>query len=314
MKTLLSLPLAALLLAISGLLTAADFNYGLVAKKIAADTYVFVGRNEYFSSSNGGNIVNTGFIVGEQGVVIIDSGPSLRYGQQMRQAIARITSQPIVRVFITHPHPDHFLGNQAYAAERIYALPSTIEAIAGNGNALAENMYRLNGDWMLGSEAVSPRQPVAAGEFALGGHTLRLLPLTGHTAGDLAIFDSATGVLFAGDLVFHDRAPTTPNADIGRWLASLATLEGLAPRVLVPGHGAVAEDSGPIRQTRAYLQWLQQAMRQAAADGLDMTEVLRQPLPPQFAGMAVVADEYQRSVAHLYPAAEQAVLTGHTAH
>ncbi len=304
--------LASALLLVATLLTAADFNYALQPVKVAADTYVFVGRNEYFSPRNGGNIVNTGFIVTSKGVVVIDSGPSLRYGQEMRQAIARITRQPIVRVFISHAHPDHFLGNQAFAADKLYALPSTTHSIGSDGNALAENMYRLNGDWMHGTEAVVPSHGVTAGDQDFGNHQLRLLPLHGHTAGDLAIYDRSTGVLFAGDLVFHDRAPTTPNADIGDWLTSLAALEALKPRVVVPGHGPVSRDAerSPIAQTRAYLQWLRQAMQEAAANGLDMTEVLRQPLPPAFAHLAVGHDEYQRSVTHLYPAAEQAMLAG----
>ncbi|HAW39797.1 MAG TPA: MBL fold metallo-hydrolase, partial [Pseudomonas sp.] len=46
----------------------------------------------------GGNIVNTGFIVTDSGVVVIDSGPSRRYGEAMREAIARVTDRPIIKV------------------------------------------------------------------------------------------------------------------------------------------------------------------------------------------------------------------------
>ncbi len=52
--------------------------------------------------------------------------------------------------------------------------------------------------------------------------------------------------------VFNGRAATTPHADIARWLAALDTLEGLPARRWVPGHGEVATDTAPLRQTRDY--------------------------------------------------------------
>ena len=79
---------------------------------------------------------------------------------------------------------------------------------------------------------------------------------------------------------------------------------------LLPGHGEPATGAAPIRETRAWLVWLADAMRQAARDGLDMNEVLARPLPPEFARLPLAASEYRRSVGHLFPAAEQDVLEG----
>jgi uncharacterized sulfatase len=290
------------------LLVASGFDYQLQPQKIAADTWVFLGKNEDFSLGNGGNIVNTGFIVTSAGVVVIDSGPSRRYGEQMRQAIAKISNKSIIRVFITHQHPDHFLGNQAYPAAALRALPATIAAIAKDGNVLAENMYRLNGDWMAGTEAQAPTMRTEGGKERIGNHQLRLIALSGHTDGDLALYDEGTGVLFTGDLTFNGRAPTTPNAHIAPWLASLDQLATLQAKVVVPGHGPLTHDLSPIHATRDYLHWLTKRMDEAAAAGLDMTEVLARPLPPEIARLAVSANEYRRSVGHLYPAAEQAAL------
>ena len=75
---------------------------------------------------------------------------------------------------------------------------------------MAENMYRLVGDWMRGTEVLLPTEEVTAGRLTIGDHPLRLLALRGHTGADLAIFDERSGVLFAGDLVFYQRALTTP--------------------------------------------------------------------------------------------------------
>lgn len=303
------------LLCWTALLAAADFDYGLKPRQIAPGTYVLEGRNEDFSFANGGNIVNTAFIVTEAGIVVIDSGPSLRYGEQLRQAIAAVSDKPVLRVFITHAHPDHFLGNQAFPAATLYATAAAKEQMQREGNAFAENMYRLNGDWMKGTESQPPTQTVGAGRISLGGHELELLPLHGHTASDLAVYDRTTGVLFAGDLVFNHRAPTTPHARIADWLASLDTLEGLTRQPgftrLIPGHGAVTADAAPIAETRAYLQWLTTTIRQGAEQGEDMNEVMAHAKPAAFRDMAVVNAEFRRSVGHLFPAAEQAVLKQH---
>lgn len=302
------------LLLASALSAAASFDYGLEARRVAPDVYVFVGQREDFNTRNGGNIVNTGFVVGKEGIVVIDSGPSLRYGEQMRAAIARISNLPIVLVINTHHHPDHFLGNQAYADRHIGALAATREAIAAEGKGFAENLYRMSGDWLRGTDALSPEDTLQAGPLNVAGRKLRLLALSGHTAADLAVLDEASGVLFAGDLVFHDRAPTTPHADPRQWLASLDQLEAMYRAgeysVLVPGHGEVTRDPGPIRQTRAWLLWLLDRLQRAAQAGMEANEVLAMPLPAEFAGMPMAREEFRRSVGHLYPALEQAVLTG----
>ena len=304
--------LGALLVLIAGQLGAADFDYRLSAVQVAKDVYTFIGKTEDFSTDNGGNIVNTAFIVAAQGVIVIDSGPSLRYGQQMRRAIAAVTAKPVALLINTHHHPDHFLGNQAFADVPIAALAETRNGIAADGNAFAENLYRLSGDWMKGTEVQLPGQTLSTGRIEVAGRSLRLVGLDGHTGADLVIVDETSGVVFAGDLVFNGRAPTTPHADVAHWLKALDQLDALTReagfKALLPGHGAPTADAAPIGQTRAWLTWLSAAMRDAAKAGLDMNDVLARPLPPEFASLPVAASEYRRSVGHLFPAAEQEAL------
>ena len=226
-------------------LAAAELDYQLQPRKIAADTYVLEGSTEHFSRTNGGNIVNSAFIVTETGVVVIDSGPSWHYGRQLRSAIADITDKSIQRVYVTHLHPDHFLGNQAFQDVEIAALSGTIRGIEIQGQDFAANMYRLVGDWMRGTEPVPPTVVLQPGIEEFGGHRLELLALGGHAGDDLAIYDHTTRVLFAADLVFNQRTPTTPHAEINVWLADLERLKVLDFSVLVPGHGPVATDAQP---------------------------------------------------------------------
>lgn len=316
MKRLLLTGLALVLMA-GGALAAsveAAFDYALKPQRLADGVYAFIGHTEDFDTVNGGNIANAAFIVAPEGVIVVDSGSSLRYGRQMRAAIAAVTDKPVALVINTHHHPDHFLGNQAFADVPIGALAETRQAIAAEGDAFAENLFRMSGDWMKGTELQAPTRSLAAGPLDVAGRRLRLVALDGHTGADLVVVDEASGVVIAGDLVFHDRAPTTPHADVGHWLAALDRLEALTREkgftLLLPGHGQPAADAAPIRQTRAWLVWLAGAMRQAARDGLDMNEVLARPLPPEFARLPLAASEYRRSVGHLFPAAEQDVLEG----
>lgn len=295
-----------LLLLCLGLPARADLDYRLTPRQIAADTWLLEGSTDNFAKANGGNIVNSGFIVTDSGVLVIDSGPSKRYGEALRRAIAAVTDKPVIELWLTHHHPDHVLGNQAFADVPIGALAGTTDLLRRQGEALAENMYRLVGDWMRGTEVVLPTQVLEPGVRDIGGHRLRLLGLGGHTGADLAILDETTGVLFAGDLVFYERALTTPNSPgLGVWLKDLDTLQALPWKLIVPGHGPLAADARPFAQMRDYLGWLDGLMRDGAAQGDDMAEMIRRPIPERFAGISLTRYELIRSVSHLYPRYER---------
>lgn len=287
----------------------AELRYTLQPRQIADDVWLLEGSTDNFDKANGGNIVNTGFIVTEAGVVVIDSGPSRRYGEAMRAAIASVTDRPVIKLLLTHHHPDHVLGNQAFANVPIAALAGTTELLREQGNAMAENMYRLVGDWMRGTEVVLPSETLAPGTLEIGGRSLRLLSLRGHTGADLAILDERSGVLFAGDILFYQRALTTPNSPgLDVWLEDLDTLEALPWKRLVAGHGPVADDAAPFVQMRDYLGWLDGLLREAASGGADMNEVIQSPIPERFAGISLTRYELIRSVSHLYPRYEAMAL------
>lgn len=287
----------------------AELRYTLQPRQIADDVWLLEGSTDNFDKANGGNIVNTGFIVTDAGVVVIDSGPSRRYGEAMRAAIASVTDRPVIKLLLTHHHPDHVLGNQAFTDVPIAALAGTTELLREQGNAMAENMYRLVGDWMRGTEVALPTETLAPGMLDIGGRSLRLLALRGHTGADLAILDERSGVLFAGDILFYQRALTTPNSPgLDVWLEDLDTLEALPWKRLVAGHGPVADDAAPFLQMRDYLGWLDGLLREAANGGADMNEVIQSPIPERFAGISLTRYELIRSVSHLYPRYEAMAL------
>jgi quinoprotein relay system zinc metallohydrolase 1 len=296
-----------LLAALASAYVQADFDYALQPRQIADGVWLLEGSTDNFSQANGGNIVNTGFIVSDEGVLVIDTGPSKRYGEAMRQAIARVTDKPVLKVILTHHHPDHVLGNQAFSDVPIAALPATTALLAEQGEAMAENMYRLVGDWMRGTEVVLPTEALNPGMQEVAGRKLQLLALRGHTGADLAILDAKTGVLFAGDLLFYQRALTTPGTPgLEAWLADLDPLQQLPWKQIVPGHGPLASDASPFTQMRDYLGWLDGLMRKGAEQGAEMNELIRTPIPERFARVSLSRFELIRSVSHLYPRYERA--------
>nr|WP_100549949.1 MULTISPECIES: quinoprotein relay system zinc metallohydrolase 1 [unclassified Pseudomonas] len=281
-------------------------DYQLQPRQIAEGVWLLEGSTENFAAENGGNIVNVGFIETADGVVVIDTGPSRRYGEALRQSIEKATGKPVVRVLLTHHHPDHVLGNQAFAGVSIAALPETTRLLVEQGDAMAENMYRLVGDWMRGTEVVLPSEEVQEGTLEIGGRRLQLLALRGHTGADLAILDERTGVLFAGDILFYQRALTTPNSPgLDVWLADLDRLEAMPWKQIVPGHGPVTSDAAPFVQMRDYLGWLDGLLRQGAEQGAEMNELIRAPIPARFAQVNLSRYELIRSVSHLYPRYER---------
>lgn len=279
---------------------AADFDYQLKPLKVADTTYVFVGTTEDFSFENGGNIVNTGFIVTPEGVVVIDTGPSLRYGEQMKAAIKLVTDQPIKMVLLTHHHPDHFLGNQAFKGVSIKALGATATNIKNEGAGFTDNLYLMVGDWMRGTDVLEPTNVIKPGVLAVGGHKLEVLSFSGHTSGDMAILDHKTGVLFSGDLIFHRRTLTTPHADINKWLSTIESLNKLSFNVLVPGHGPISHDKKPLAEMTDYLIWLDRTFKEAVGNGLSMTDAMKVKLPKRFSSNSLLKQEFSRSVIHLY--------------
>ncbi len=292
---------------------ASSLDYKLEAKQIAKDTYVFEGANDDFSKLNGCNIINTGFIVTSEGVVVVNTGVSKLYGEQQRQAIAKVTNKKIKLVLNLNLHPDYFLGNQAYADVPIAALPASIQGMKEEGASYTDNLYRICGDWMTATESKPATQVIEPGSVKISdsNHQLELIQLNGHTAADLVLWDKTTGVVFAGGIVFADRVPTTPHANITEWLKSLETVSkwntSKQIKVLVPSHGPYSKGLDGIDQTKEYLTWLDQSFKNAALQGMDISEVLRLPVPYKFRGFAALKPEYLRNVTHLYPTYEKQI-------
>ena len=276
-------------------------RYTLEPVPIAPGVWTIYGVNEPITSRNGGAIANITVLDTADGTVLVDAGPSHRYGEALKAAAEMLTGKPVVRVYLTHYHTDHVLGATAFDSGVVAAGKDLTEDLKRFGNELTTGMYHVAGDWMRGTGIPEPGRIVADGVESVGARRFRTIRLSGHTREDLCLFEESSGLLFPGDLVFLDRAATTPDAKLPTWRASLAKLSEIDHRLLVPGHGPVEAGRRGIDQTRRWLDTVEGRIGDGFEQGLDITEMMAMPLPDWTDGIAVARYEYARSVMHLMP-------------
>lgn len=283
---------------------AAPLTYELRPEKLEQGIWMVPGAQQAITQENGGAIANITILDSSAGAIVVDTGPSLRYGEALLKLAQELTGKSVARVYLTHFHPDHCFGNQAFDPALIATTQGVVDGMKALGEGFSDSMYQTVGDWMRGTEVVLPKVILSVPVEDFGDRRIRALPMRGHTASDLVLFDEVSGVLISGDLVFLDRAPTTPHADFERWRISLANLGGIPHNRLIPGHGPAEPGDRGIRQTREWLEGIEAMIRDAFDRGLDMNEAMALPLPKWAENIAVSRYEYERSVMHLYPKLE----------
>ncbi|MBI5793049.1 MAG: MBL fold metallo-hydrolase [Rhodocyclales bacterium] len=285
----------------------------LPVQRVADDVYVIPGVLADASSANRGRVVNTGFIVGRDGVIVVDSGANHGHGEAILATVASVTGKPVALLINSHPHPQNVLGNSAFAARGIPILATAATAAAMRARCpdCLRSLERSVGAEVMAATRIQLPDRVAASEVReVAGRRLTLLHAGhGHTEGDLVLFDAASGVLFAGDLVYRGQVPHLSESDTAGWLASLQPLRELPVRTLVPGRGPVgtAADLAPIGR---YLLQLRQRVAAAYRDGRSADEAIALADLPEFSSWQGYAERHGRNVQHVYFEIERDDLNG----
>jgi glyoxylase-like metal-dependent hydrolase (beta-lactamase superfamily II) len=238
-------------------LQASDFIMGpavpdVPPKRLSPHVWMIESPDGFPTPENRGLMANIVFAIGTRGVVVMDSGCSLQIGQMALRMIRRLTDQPVVAVFNSHYHGDHWLGNHAFAqaygaALPIYALPHTIEMIKGHEGSLWKSlMERWTNQSTAGTEIVPPNRSVAHGQrLSLAGLTFVMHHHgTAHTPSDLCIQVLEDQLTYVGDIAMGNRIA---NIDDGSYPGTMAYYDKLtqaagARQLWVPGHGAASGD------------------------------------------------------------------------
>lgn len=271
---------------------------------IAPGVYAFIGTGDAVAPANHGIVANNGFIVGTDGVTVIDTGPSYRYGRAMIEAIGKVTPLPVKLVIITHQAPEFVFGAAAFRDRDVPILAHVRAAqlIRERCSICLANLRKTLGeDEMAGSRVTVPDRTIdGTTEIESGGRKLQLLHFgPASTPGDLAVLDTKTGVLFAGSLVSNGRIPELRNEQIPGWLGALENLHGLEPRTVVPAFGPPLHGDD-IMQTGVYLRELDASVKRAYKSGVGLTEAMHSVQVPAFSGYKLYGTAQPQNVQRIY--------------
>ena len=251
----------------------------LAVQQVADGDYVHFGQVALTTPDNAGDIANLGIIVGRDAVAVVDTGGSVIVGRRLLLAVHGITDKPVRYVINTHEHPDHVFGNAAFASGVTFVGHRNLPAELAKRGAYYLRSYRDQ----LGEAAIAARQDHSADPA--GGHrdhagsgrpALRLTAWSpaAHTDCDLTVLDEATGVLFAGDLVFLQHVPVVDGSLTG-WLSVMPRLAQVPAKIVVPGHGGlVAPWPQALEDERRYLTVLAQDTRRLIAAGTPLARAV----------------------------------------
>jgi len=248
--------------------------------EVAPGVFVHQGRYEVQSPENRGDMSNASFVVGSEGVAVIDTSGSEVMGEELREAIRAVTNKPIKYVINTHMHPDHVFGNAAFKQDNPtyvghYKLARALGTRAESYSTASKEM--MGKKVFEGSEIILPtlgiKEPTT---LDLGDRTLLLEPQpTAHTDNDLIITDSKTNTLFLGDLLFSVHIPTL-DGSIKGWLALIDQLGQRKAARVVPGHGPkTMQLPEALDPEQRYLATVAADVRRLIAEGKTLSEATK---------------------------------------
>jgi cyclase len=245
-------------------------------------------------------INNTGFLAGPQGVISIDSCSTERRTRAYQDAIAAVTPAPVRAVVNTHHHGDHTFGNCLFPAAAIIGHErARTEAIAfGPPRDLP---FWDGPDW--GDLSLDPPFVTFTDEIAVHAGDLRAevryVGTPAHTTNDSIVWIPERSVLFCGDLIFNGGTPFLLMGSVEGALEVIEqVLRPLGAESIVPGHGPVFADAGPLDATADYLRFVLDLARDCTAAGLTPLAAARDADLGRYAGWA----DRERIVGNLHRA------------
>jgi glyoxylase-like metal-dependent hydrolase (beta-lactamase superfamily II) len=265
---------------------------------------------------------NTGIVVGDDAVMVIDTQATPVMAQDVIRRIRQVTDKPIRYVVLSHYHAVRVLGASGYAPEHVIASRDTYDLIVERGEQdMRSEIERFPRLFRAVESVPGLTWPTIVFDrrltLMLGKLRVEIMQLgRGHTKGDTVVWLPDDRVLFSGDLVEFDATPYTGDAYLADWPATLDAIAALKPEKLVPGRGAALKDPAQVKAgldgTRAFVTEMYAAVREGARAGKDLRTVYRETyerLKPRFGHWVIfdhclpfdVTRAYDEATAHPDP-------------
>lgn len=253
--------------------------------------------------------VNSGVIVTERGVVVVDTQISPALARRLLAEIRRVTDRPLAYVINTHYHGDHTYGNSVFAPQAPIIghqrTPGLMRAREGrmkdfyDGRGLPVRSFPV----VLPTLTFSDRLTLRLGEDVI---ELRHLGKT-ETDDAIIVYLPRRGVLFAGDTVRGEAFPMLGMPNMaegltmeGEWPGVLEQIERMRPKIVVPGHGPVLRDLHFIARQRALMDDLIAAMRPYLTRGTRLEEIKQDLRLPLYADLPQTWGSLEFAIERLY--------------
>jgi glyoxylase-like metal-dependent hydrolase (beta-lactamase superfamily II) len=248
-------------------------------EKVAENTWIIHGPVGMPNVENRGFMNNPGVVMTSKGAVVVDPGSSVQSGEMLLRMLKDVTDQPVVAVFNTHVHGDHWLGNQAiraaYPDVPIYGHSEMLVMIEnGSGDTWVELMDKLTEGATKGTRVVGPDHALNHGDtIKVGNKTFRAHHHgQAHTRTDLMIEVAEDGVVFLGDNVTVNLIPRMSDGNFTGNINSIDRIMEVGASTWVPGHGNTG-DAAMVKNYRDYLAAVYAAARQAFSADMDSSDV-----------------------------------------
>ena len=241
---------------------------------------------------------NTGIIIGDDSVMIIDATATPVAAQSVIAKVRELTDKPIKYVVLTHYHAVRVLGASGYkdeGLEQIIASHDTYDLIVERGQ---QDMDSEIGRFPRLFQAVESVPGLTwptmtfQGEMTLwmGKLEVKIKQIgRGHTKGDTIVYLPSQNICFSGDLVEADAACYTGDAYLSDWPQTLDNLAAMNFEKLVPGRGPALMNREQVEKglsyTRDFVSTLYQSAQQAVAQGMDLKATMaltRENMDPKF--------------------------------
>ena len=270
----------------------------LESQKLAEGVFAVVPSGADAMAEKGLPIAtSSGFVIGSEGVLVIDTMLNERLNQQLLELIRVETDLPVRYAVNTSFHGDHSYGNQYLPEETLiiqheFTASFIAEHLEADKAFMIENFGQGRG---IEEIVVTPADILVAdkGEISvdLGEMSVNIRDYGfAQTGGDLFVSVPDANVLWTGNPVIA-RKPALPWLLDGHLIETRDTLKAVYDAFdnetqIVPGHGPVT-DIETIAWNLDYLNAVEREVKAAIADGLSLEETVARVQLPEYGGYAL---------------------------